>query len=403
MQEKQLRLYSTEKTFFSRITKSITRLLLPGKVGINSFVISLKRNNLLRSYENYIKSLGDENLDKEELKKKHEDMYVLYLEAIDKHIIDHMYKKIKNNTADDFEKNTLAKYYTISQIKDNDITEYKFMKQKFLIDLDYETIDLLDKPKLMEDYKVFYIDKVELLYKKLLKNYSIKLSDAISTKSKDEIYKNIFKILEDYIVSILPEKMSRDKDNKYENIMDDCENLEKYSVGKLDKVDLIYKKLLLIGISRNLFTHSLPLSVSERCYIRLLKETRNLITETMNPIKRDKVYNLLLNVIEQYNLKLLSTKIYWDKPQDRAEYKGFWDRYKEIQNIDNKEEQFKQKQILFLKADLNKVYQKESEYKTIIIFYKCKLVALGAMRNIKNSCKSEGTYKSSKQQVKEKI
>lgn len=399
VQEKQLRMYSTEKTFFSKLTKSITKLFLPNKVGINSFMISIKRNNLLKSFGMYNSSINDKDMDKETIKKKYEDMYVLYLESIDKHVIDSMYKRVKNNTADDFEKTTLSKYYSIAQIKDKDIVEYKCLKQKFLIDLDYETILLMDKPNLLENYKKFYIEKVEALYKKLLKNYSIKLADVMTIKSKEEVYKNIFKILEDYISNILPEKM-KNNEEKYDYIKEDYDKLEKYTVGKLDKCDIIAKKIILLGISRNIFTHSLPLVVSEKCYIKLLKETRTLIEETMNPLKRDKVYNLLLTLIEQYNLKVLSTKIYWDKPDERQKYKEFWKEYQEIQKLEDEQEKFKKKQILFVREDLRKVYQKEKTNKKIIIFYKCKLIALGAMKNLKNSCK---TMKLNKKVEKKKV
>ena len=50
MEGKSLRVYNTERTFFSKITNTITKLLIPTKVGINGVLISLKRNNLLKSY-----------------------------------------------------------------------------------------------------------------------------------------------------------------------------------------------------------------------------------------------------------------------------------------------------------------------------------------------------------------
>ncbi len=46
--------------------------------------------------------------------------------------------------------------------------------------------------------------------------------------------------------------------------------------------------MLLLGISRRLFTHSLPLSVAEQCYIKLLKDVRSLIVDTRVIKKRRK-------------------------------------------------------------------------------------------------------------------
>ena len=52
MEGKSLRIYSSEKTFFSKITNTITKLLIPTKVGINGMLIAIKRNGLLKSFEN---------------------------------------------------------------------------------------------------------------------------------------------------------------------------------------------------------------------------------------------------------------------------------------------------------------------------------------------------------------
>ena len=56
MEEKSLRIYSADKTFFSKITTTITKLLVPTKVGINGMLISVKRNTMLKAYETYIES-----------------------------------------------------------------------------------------------------------------------------------------------------------------------------------------------------------------------------------------------------------------------------------------------------------------------------------------------------------
>ena len=95
-------------------------------------IISMKRNNVLKNYENYIQNEKSSDR-KGMLLKKYEESYSLYLEAIDKNVIENIYKKVKNNTATEFEKNALSKYYMVIHIKDNDYTEYKYKKQKFLL------------------------------------------------------------------------------------------------------------------------------------------------------------------------------------------------------------------------------------------------------------------------------
>ena len=83
--------------------------------------------------------------------------------------------------------------------------------------------------------------------------------------------------------------------------------------------------MYLLAISRKLFTHSLPLVVAEQCYEKLLEETRMLLTETKIENKKEKAYELLINLIEEYNIRLLSTKIYCENQSEREEYKKFWE------------------------------------------------------------------------------
>ncbi len=395
MEERSLRVYQ-EKTFFSKLTTTITKLLIPTKIGINGMLISIKRNNAIKAYEAYVNTENADDSSKQEIaNKKFEDVYALYLESIDKYILDSIYKKVKNDTATEFEKNALSKYYIIVHLKETEYLEYKYKKQMYLLNLDYETVESSNKPQLIEKYKKLYINQMEGLYKGLLKHYSIKLADNLTSGAKDEIYNKIFSTLEDYIENILPLKMKEDPENNiYKNILEEYQNFEKFTVGKLDQNDNIEKNMILLALSRKLFTHSLPLIVAEQCYEKLLQDTRSLIVDTKIARKQDKAYSLLLTLIEEYNVKLLSTKIYWDKPSDREEYKAFWNKYSEV--IKSKDTNYmnyiKQKQILFLKNDLKKLRKDSNKYYKIIQFYCNKLVELGAMKTIKNSYKSEGKY-----------
>ena len=394
MEERSLRVY-TDKTFFTKLTSTITKMLIPTKIGINGMLISMKRNNVLKAYEAFMESEKEEDANKKEvIQKKYEDTFSLYLEAIDKHIMDSIYKKVKNDTASEFEKHALSQYYEVIHIKETEYLEYKYRKQKYLLELDYETIKELDKPKLMERYKPFYTAKMDSLYKGLLKHFSIKLADNLTAQNKEEIYEKIFKVLEEYITTILPLKMENENSDTYKQIIEEYEKFENYTVGKLDQNEGIEKRMVLLAISRKLFTHSLPLIVAEQCYIKLLKDVRSLIVDTKVLKKQEKAYSLLIRLIEDYNIKLLSTKIYWDKPAKRDEYKAFWKKYQEIEKTKetNKEEYLKQKEILFIRGDLKEVYQNENKYYKIIKFYKNKLVELGAMKELKNKCISEGSY-----------
>jgi len=404
MEERSLRIYSSEKTFFSKITSTITKLLIPTKVGLNGMMISMKRNNVLKAYENSlnIEKIEDVNK-KEQISKKLDDTYALYLESIDKYIMDSIYKKVKNDTASEFEKEALSEYYMITHLKETGYTEYKYKKQMYLMRLDYETVSN-EKEKILEKYKRFYGMEMETLYKGLLKHYSIRLADNLSDGEKQEIYGKIFKVLEEYISSVLPIKLEIDKADEYKEILEGYNNFERFSVGKLDQNDHIEKNMILLGISRKLFTHSLPLVVAEQCYQKLLNDARSLIVDTKIAKKQEKAYALLINIMEEYNIKLLSTKIYWDKPSLRDEYKTFWNEYKTISELkdDNYDEYIKQKEVLFIKNDLKQVSLNENKYYKIIKFYRNKLVELGVMRELMNSCSSEGSYTKGVKKAKHK-
>lgn len=354
----------------------------------------MKRNNVIKAYELYTETKNSEDITKREQSiQKYEETYSLYLEAIDKYIMDSVYKKVKSGTASSFEKDALSKYYTIVHLKETEYIEYKHRKQKYLLELDYETVLSLEKEKLLERYKAFYLSKMEALYKGILKNYSIQLADVNSAKfhADEEIYPKIFSTLEEYITTILPLKMEREKDEISKQVVEDYHKFERFEVGKLDQKDQIEKNTILLGISRSLFTHSLPLSVAEQCYIKLLKETRQTIAKAPNEKKKEQAYQLLLNIIEEYNVRLLSTKVYWDKPELREEYKKFWNNYQNITKLQKTDylEYLRKKEILFIRADMKKISQSKKDYTSIIAFYKKKLVENEDMRNLKNTFKTK--------------
>ena len=404
MEERSLRVYNSEKTFFSKITNTLTKLLIPTKVGINGMLISMKRNNVLKAYENSlnIDKIDDEDK-KEQITKKLDDTYALYLESIDKYIMDSIYKKVKNDTANEFEKDALSQYYMITHLKETGYTEYKYRKQMYLLRLDYETVQN-EKEKLIEKYKKFYAMEMETLYKGLLKHYSIRLADNLSDGEKQDIYGKIFKALEKYISDILPIKFEVEGNDTYKEILEEYNNFERFTVGKLDQNDYIEKNMILLGLSRKLFTNSLPLVVAEQCYEKLLNDARSLIVDTKVIRKQEKAYSLLINIIEEYNVRLLSTKIYWDKPSLREAYKSFWAEYKKLDSLkdNNYDEYVKKKEILFVRNDLQKVFANENKYYKIIKFYKNKLVELGDMRALADGCYSEGNYTKGAKKVAKK-
>ena len=395
MEERSLRITGTNSNFLNRITNTLTKMLIPTKIGINGMLISIKRNNVIKAFENY-KTEKNENYNQEELEKKYDTAYEAYLDSLDKYVMDSIYKKLKNGTASEFEKNAMSKYYEVTSLKENEYIEYKYRKQKYLIELDYEGVKTTAKEKVLEKYNKFYISKMDSLYKAILKNYSIKVADNMNAydSTKEWIYTKIFYTLEDYITNILSLKIEINYDENLKDVISEYERYESYTVGKLDTRDNIEKNMILLGISRKLFTHSLPLIVAEQCYEKLLKDARTLVQDTKIATKREKAYSMLINLIEDYNIKLLSTKVYWESPKQREEYKKFWNKYKEISKLKetNFIEYVKHKEILFIKNDIKNLNVGKTDYTKLLKYFKRKLVDYGAMREIRNSYKSEGKY-----------
>ena len=64
MEQRSLRVLDTNKTFFSKLTSTITKMLIPTKVSINGMMISIKRNNLIKAYSNYEVAVKEDDIDK---------------------------------------------------------------------------------------------------------------------------------------------------------------------------------------------------------------------------------------------------------------------------------------------------------------------------------------------------
>lgn len=378
VEERSLKVIEKDTTFLNKISTTLTKLLIPTKLGLNNMMINIKRSAVIKTYEQ-IKQAEEEGLsDKiEGLEKRHEESYSLYLEAIDKYIMDSIYKKVKNDTATLFERNALSEYYNVVHLKEKEYLEYKYRKQKFLLNLDYESLTSTGKDKILSKYTPIYLSKMDVIYKGILKNYSVKLTDGLKATrlNQVDIYKNIFSILEDYIKNILPIKIKVNGEEKYKKILDDYEEYEKYAVGKLDEREFLEKNMILLGLSRTLFTHSLPLVAAEQCYNKLLRDTRNLIVRSSNLDKKEAAYQMLLKLIEDYNVKLLSTKVYWNNIEERESYKKFWDAYSKTTSQEKKE-------ILSLKRELSDTALEYEKYNKVRNFYKNKLCELGAMKRI---------------------
>ena len=386
MEERSLKVVDSNKTFFGKLSKTLSKIIIPTKIGINGIVINLKRNNLLKAYEAMNNSRIVDEEKKKVLTSKYQEAYSLYLEAIDKYIMDTIYKKVKTNTASEFEKEAMGNYYKVTVLKENEYVEYKYQKQKYLIELDYESLKLNSKAKLLERYKTFYIKQMDSFYKGILKNYSVKLAET-SRKNNgyDEVYNKIFNLLSEYVEKILYLKLQDNRNEKLEEkVGSEMHRLDQFDIGTLDAKDYVEKNMLLLAISRQIFTHSLPLVATEQCYNKLLKDIRKIIIMMKDKRSKAEAYAILLDILQTYDVELLSGKVYWEKMSEKEKYKKFYEEYEKATT--NRE-----KEILLLKRELQTI-ENDDENKKIVSFYKDKLTEYGVMKNLRNECKTYSKY-----------
>ena len=98
-----------------------------------------------------------------------------------------------------------------------------------------------------------------------------------------------------------------------------------------------------------------------------------------------KTFSILLNLIEDFNIRLLATKVYWDNARDREQFKNFHEKYKKIEKLKEIDfiEYVKEKEILFMKEDIKRVQNEKTDYSRLVKYYKRKLVDYGVMKEIR--------------------
>lgn len=391
MPENQLIVVEEQKNLFKRAFNNLSKTINISSNNFKSIMINVKRYQLIKSFRQYenMSTIPDEKK-RDEIGKKYERIYSNYMTALDSHITSVIYPKVQSNKAKYDEVKLMEEYLKINNLKEKDLMEYKYKRQRFLIENDFFNVLKSKNLELVRTYKEFFVYKMDSIYKTILRTYSIKLMDRERT---EDIYDEMFKELEEYIVEVLPYKIEINDREEYKNIIEEHKKLErfKYEVEIKDKIKYIEKNMILLAISRDLFTYSLPLIVAEQCYIKLLKEAREAVTIAENFSKKEELYKLIINLIELYNIKLLSKKTYWDNPKLREEYKKFWDEYQRIAKLENIDysEYTRQKESLFIYYDLKLLNRtNNSKYEAIKEFYRIKLRELKGLRKLKNSYKT---------------
>lgn len=379
-----------KRNFFNKAVSNINKLLYkPTQRGLYGMYISLKRKDLIKAYiaNNKIVETDEEAQD---LDSKYEKAYEAYMKTVDKYITDYVYKKVKKQVASKEEGEILSNYYKVISLKQENHMEYKCKKQQLLLNIEWDFVSVGKKEQAIINFKQIYLEKMESLYKSLLKNYSVQLTDT-SSEENNKIYEKILDCIQDCIQTVIISRIADDSNGQYRKVSAQCEVLnaiEKYNLSQEQK-DL-KRNIILLSVSRNLFTHSLPLTAAEKCYMKVLEQARNMIKNSKDRIDKDTGYKELIKILNDLNNKVLSKKQYWDNNIQKDSYKKIGDKLKEISKLEktNADEYKRQKEIIFIRQDIGFQKQENSLNDVVHNFYIEKLRQLDALKKYKNSFKT---------------
>ena len=380
---------SENNNLFEKAIKNLQKVRFLSNKSFVNLVVKVRRRKLALIYEKYINlSVITDSSKKESIDNKYNKIYESYLQTLNKYIVDNVYPRVIEGKASYDENKLIEEYLKINVLKESNHVEYKYKRQRFLLNLDLCSVIKLEDLYIIEMFKRMYVEKMDIVYRAIIKNCAIKL---VEDSKNEKIYKNIFNELEEYLTQILKFKIELDyeKKNDYKIMLQTSKSLEKYKfeTENTDKLKFIEKNMMILNISRNLFEYSLPIIAAEQCYIKLIKDVRKYIVETDSFNKRNEAYDLLITLIESYNIQLLSKKVYWNDCRMREEYDKFWKQYQRIAKLKNIEyEEYKrQKESLFIYYDLKILNRIETDkFNGIKQFYRIKLKELKGLRKIRN-------------------
>ena len=378
-----------DNNLFNKAIKNFQNVIVLSNKSFKGISVKFRRRNIIRQYERYMNISKCSNAEKREnIQKKYEQTYDAYLRSLNTYITDNIYPKVLDNRGSYEENKIIQEYLQIVELKDVDYMEYKYKRQKFLLSNDILNVLPMENLYWLEIYKRFYVEKMDEIYKTLVKTYAIKL---IQNNNDNEIYDKIYNEIEEYITDILPYKIELDFEHKkdYTAIIEASKQLKtyRYEANLFNKIKYIEKNNLLLTISREIFVHSLPIIAAEQCYIKLLKEVRQLIVRPKDFNEQTDAYNLLIDLIHSYNIHLLCKKVYWEDSRIREEYNKFWKEYQRIMKLENidYDEYVRQRDSLFIYYDLKLLNRlKTDKYEDIKNFYRRKLKQLNGLRKVKD-------------------
>lgn len=386
MADVQLKLVKrTDDGVFGKAINNLNKILYSPSGSFFNIAINSKRNSVVKNFllsESFEKASSEKK--RNQMMSKYERIYDSYLNMLESYITETIYNKSKKKVSSIKENKLLSNYYEMINLKSTDFVEYKYRRQTLLLEMDWDIILATKSNSFVEKYKKFYISVVEQLYKSLMRHYAINLTDA--TKDKQQTYTHIYDLIEDYIKVILP-YLDETETNKrimeiYKNqiITIDTYNKKAYSELK--------KRMLLLEISKFIFAYSLPMIALDQCYQELITSTRIAIMNAYLDADKFEVYQLLLDLIESYNVNVLSKKIYWETDMEKEEYMKFWNKYTEFKKLERIDfaEYVRLREVHFIMDDMKKI-KDDKKYDEVRNYYRERMKQQRGFRRLSNNLK----------------
>lgn len=384
MAEVQLKLVKrTDDGVFGKAINNLNKMLYSPSGSFFNIAINSKRNSVVKNFilsESYEKMTSEKK--RNNLMSKYEKVYEAYLEMLERYITETIYNKAKKKVTSLKENKLLSSYYEVISLKSTDFVEYKYRRQTLLLEMDWDIILATKQNAFVEKYKKFYLSLVSQLYKSLMRHYAVNLTDA--TKDKQQTYSHIYNLIEDYIKKVLPYEEETETNKRimeiYKNqiITIDTYNKKFYSEIK--------RSVLLLEISKFIFAYSLPMVALDQCYQELIEASRIAVMNTFLDADKFEVYQLLLDLLESYNVNVLSKKIYWDTDLEKEEYVKFFNKYQEFKKLERIDyaEYIRLREVHFIMDDLVKI-KGDKKFEELRKYYRERMVQQKGFRKLKNS------------------
>lgn len=384
MAEVQLKLVKrTDDGVFGKAINNLNKMLYSPSGSFFNIAINSKRNSVVKSFllsESYEKLTSEKK--RNHLMDKYEKTYDLYLEMLERYVTETIYNKAKKKVTSLKENKLLSSYYEVISLKSIDFVEYKYRRQTLLLEMDWDIIVATKQNAFVEKYKKFYLSVVSQLYKSLMRHYAVNLTDA--TKDKQQTYSHIYNLIEDYIKKVLPYEEETETNKRimeiYKNqiITIDTYNKKSYSEIK--------RSVLLLEISKFIFVYSLPMVALDQCYQELIESARIAVMNTFLDADKFEVYQLLLDLLESYNVNVLSKKIYWDTDLEKEEYIKFFNKYTEFKKLERIDyaEYIRLREVHFIMNDLSKI-KGDKKFEELRKYYRERMIQQKGFKRLKNS------------------